>query len=161
MKKVAINGLGRIGRLVLRQYCENRPKDVEIVAVNDLVSPENLAYLLRFDSVHGRAPYPVTVKGSEILMKESRFPIYAEKDPARLPWKELGVDVVLECTGMFTKRDLAAKHVDAGAKRVIISAPSPQRMSPSSRGSTTTSSIRQPIKSSRWLPARRILWRLP
>ncbi|HNP28929.1 MAG TPA: type I glyceraldehyde-3-phosphate dehydrogenase [Nitrospirales bacterium] len=125
MKKVAINGLGRIGRLVLRQYCENKSKDVEIVAVNDLVSPENLAYLLRFDSVHGRTPYPVTVKGNEILMNESRFPIYAEKDPARLPWQELGVDVVLECTGLFTKRDLAAKHVDAGAKRVIISAPSP------------------------------------
>ncbi|HBP86468.1 MAG TPA: type I glyceraldehyde-3-phosphate dehydrogenase, partial [Nitrospiraceae bacterium] len=70
-------------------------------------------------------PYPVTVKGNEILMNESRFPIYAEKDPARLPWQELGVDVVLECTGLFTKRDLAAKHVDAGAKRVIISAPSP------------------------------------
>ncbi|WP_342349674.1 type I glyceraldehyde-3-phosphate dehydrogenase [uncultured Nitrospira sp.] len=125
MKKVAINGLGRIGRLVLRQYCENTSKDVEIVAANDLVSPENLAYLLRFDSVHGRTPYPVTVEGNEILMKESRFPIYAEKDPARLPWQELGVDVVLECTGLFTKRDLAAKHVDAGAKRVIISAPSP------------------------------------
>jgi glyceraldehyde 3-phosphate dehydrogenase (phosphorylating) len=125
MKKVAINGLGRIGRLVLRQYCENRPKGVEIVAANDLVSPENLAYLLRFDSVHGSTPYPVTVKGHEILMKESRFPIYAEKDPTRLPWQKLGVDVVLECTGLFTKRDLAAKHLDAGAKRVIISAPSP------------------------------------
>ncbi|GJL68931.1 MAG: glyceraldehyde-3-phosphate dehydrogenase [Nitrospirales bacterium] len=125
MKKVAINGLGRIGRLVLRQYCENPSKDVEIVAVNDLVSPENLAYLLRFDSVHGRTPYPVTVEGNGILMKEFRFPVYAEKDPARLPWQELGVDVVLECTGLFTRRDFAAEHVDAGAKRVIISAPSP------------------------------------
>ncbi|GJL49180.1 MAG: glyceraldehyde-3-phosphate dehydrogenase [Nitrospirales bacterium] len=125
MKKLAINGLGRIGRLLLRQYCDERPKGVEIVAANDLVSPENLAYLLQFDSVHGRTPYPVTFQGDEIQMKEHRMKVYAEKDPGQLPWKELEVDVVLECTGLFTKRDLAAKHLDAGAKRVIISAPSP------------------------------------
>ncbi len=124
MKRVAINGLGRIGRLLLRQYCEGTHKEIEIVAVNDLVSPENLAYLVRFDSVHGRTPYPVTSQGDKLHVKEHRIPIYAEKDPARLPWKELDVDVVLECTGLFTKRDLAAKHLNAGAKRVIISAPS-------------------------------------
>ncbi len=124
MKRVAINGLGRIGRLLLRQYCEGTHKELEIVAVNDLVSPENLVYLVRYDSVHGRTPYPVTCQGDKLHLKEHRIPIYAEKDPAQLPWKELDVDVVLECTGLFTKRDLAAKHLDAGAKRVIISAPS-------------------------------------
>ena len=125
MKNVAINGLGRIGRLLLRQYCDERPKDVEIVAANDLVSSENLVYLLRFDSVHGRTPYPVTFQDNEIHMKEHRIKVFAEKDPAQLPWEELDVDVVLECTGRFTKHDLAAKHLNAGAKRVIISAPSP------------------------------------
>jgi glyceraldehyde-3-phosphate dehydrogenase type I len=124
MKRIAINGLGRIGRLLLRQYCEEAPKGVEIVAVNDLVSPENLAYLVRFDSVHGRTPYPVTSQGDRLHLKEHQIKVYAEKDPARLPWKELDVDVVLECTGLFTTRDLAVKHLDAGAKRVIISAPS-------------------------------------
>ena len=124
MKRIAINGLGRIGRLFLRQYCETAPKGVEIVAVNDLVSPENLAYLIRFDSAHGRTSYAVTSEGDRLHMKEHQVQVYAEKDPARLPWKELDVDVVLECTGLFTKRDLAAKHLNAGAKRVIISAPS-------------------------------------
>ncbi len=124
MKRIAINGLGRIGRLILRRYCEDAPKGVEIVAVNDLVAPENLAYLVRFDSVHGRTAYPVTNEGDRLLLKKHRIKVYAEKDPARLPWKELDVDVVLECTGLFTKRDLAAKHLAAGAKRVIISAPS-------------------------------------
>lgn len=125
MNRVAINGLGRIGRLMLRQYCEERPKNLEIVAANDLVSPENLAYLLRFDSVHGRTSYPVTFQSNEIHLKDHQIKVYAEKDPARLPWKELDIDVVLECTGLFTKRDLSAKHLNAGAKRVIISAPSP------------------------------------
>lgn len=124
MKRIAINGLGRIGRLLLRQYCEDKPKELEIVAANDLVSPENLAYLIRFDSVHGRTPYSVTSQGDTLHLKEHQIKVYAEKDPLRLPWKELDVDVVLECTGLFTERDLAAKHLDAGAKRVIISAPS-------------------------------------
>ena len=124
MKRIAINGLGRIGRLILRRYCENPPNGVEIVAANDLVSLENLAYLVQFDSVHGRTSYPVTSQGDRLHLKEHRIKVYAEQDPARLPWKELEVDVVLECTGLFTKRDLAAKHLDAGAKRVIVSAPS-------------------------------------
>ena len=125
MKKVAINGLGRIGRMVLRHYMEMRPKDVEMVAANDLVPPDDLAYLLKYDSVHGRAQFPVSPSGDGINMGDVSLKILAEKDPAQLPWKQLGVDVVVESTGLFTKRELAAKHLQAGAGRVIISAPSP------------------------------------
>jgi glyceraldehyde-3-phosphate dehydrogenase type I len=125
MKRVAINGLGRIGRMVLRHYMDMRPKDVEMVAANDLVPPDDLAYLLKYDSVHGRAPFPVSPSGDGISMGDVSLKIYAEKDPAQLPWKKLGVDVVIESTGLFTKRELAAKHLQAGARRVIISAPSP------------------------------------
>jgi glyceraldehyde-3-phosphate dehydrogenase type I len=125
MKRVAINGLGRIGRMVLRHYMDMRPKDVEMVAANDLVPPDDLAYLLKYDSVHGRAPFPVGSSGDCISIGDVSLKIYAEKDPAQLPWKNLGVDVVIESTGLFTKRELAAKHLKAGARRVIISAPSP------------------------------------
>ncbi len=125
MKRVAINGLGRIGRMVLRHYMEMRPKDVELVAANDLVPPDDLAYLLKYDSVHGRALFPVSPGGDGISMGDVSVKIYAERDPAQLPWKKLGVDVVIESTGLFTKRELAAKHLQAGARRVIISAPSP------------------------------------
>jgi glyceraldehyde-3-phosphate dehydrogenase type I len=125
MKRVAINGLGRIGRMVLRHYMEMRPKDVELVAANDLVPPDDLAYLLKYDSVHGRAPFPVSPSGDGISIGDVNLKVYAERDPAQLPWKKLGVDVVIESTGLFTKRELAAKHLEAGARRVIISAPSP------------------------------------
>jgi glyceraldehyde-3-phosphate dehydrogenase type I len=125
MKRVAINGLGRIGRMVLRHYMDMRPKDVELVAANDLVPPDDLAYLLKYDSVHGRALFPVNPSGDGISIGDVSLKIYAEKDPAQLPWKKLGVDVVVESTGLFTKRELAAKHLQAGARRVIISAPSP------------------------------------
>jgi glyceraldehyde-3-phosphate dehydrogenase type I len=125
MKRVAINGLGRIGRMVLRHYMEMRPKDIDLVAANDLVPPDDLAYLLKYDSVHGRAPFPVSPSGDGISMGDVSLKIYAERDPAQLPWKKLGVDVVIESTGLFTKRELAAKHLEAGARRVIISAPSP------------------------------------
>jgi glyceraldehyde-3-phosphate dehydrogenase type I len=125
MKRVAINGLGRIGRMVLRHYMETRPKDVELVAANDLVPSDDLAYLLKYDSVHGRAPFPVSPGGNGISIGDVSLKIYAERDPAQLPWKKLGVDVVIESTGLFTKRELAAKHLEAGARRVIISAPSP------------------------------------
>jgi glyceraldehyde 3-phosphate dehydrogenase len=125
MKRVAINGLGRIGRMVLRHYMEMRPKDVEMVAANDLVPPDDLAYLLKYDSVHGRAPFSVGPSGDGISLGDVSLKIFAEKDPAQLPWKKLGVDVVVESTGLFTKRELAAKHLQAGARRVIISAPSP------------------------------------
>jgi len=125
MKRVAINGLGRIGRMVLRHYMEMRPKDVELVAANDLGPPDDLAYLLKYDSVHGRAPFQISANGDAISMGDVSLKIYAERDPAQLPWKKLGVDVVIESTGLFTKRELAAKHLEAGARRVIISAPSP------------------------------------
>jgi glyceraldehyde 3-phosphate dehydrogenase (phosphorylating) len=125
MKRVAINGLGRIGRMALRHYMDMRPKDVELVAANDLVPPDDLAYLLKYDSVHGRAPFPVNASADGISMGDVNLKILAEKDPAQLPWKKLGVDVVIESTGLFTKRELAAKHLQAGARRVIISAPSP------------------------------------
>jgi glyceraldehyde-3-phosphate dehydrogenase type I len=124
MKRVAINGLGRIGRMVLRHFMGAAPKDVEIAAVNDLVPPENLAYLIKYDSVHGRAPFAVEAEGDVIHLGGLDLKVFAEKDPAQLPWKDLGVDAVIECTGFFTKRELAAKHLEAGARRVVISAPS-------------------------------------
>jgi glyceraldehyde-3-phosphate dehydrogenase type I len=125
MRRVAINGLGRIGRMVLRLYMDTKPKDIEIVTANDLVSPDDLAYLIKYDSVHGRASFPVTAEGDKIHMGNAILKIYAEKDPSKLPWRELGIDTVIESTGFFTKRELAAKHLEAGAERVIISAPSP------------------------------------
>jgi glyceraldehyde-3-phosphate dehydrogenase type I len=124
-KRLAINGLGRIGRMVLRHYMDARPKEVELVAANDLVPTNDLAYLIKYDSVHGRATFPVEADEHAIRMGDISLEVYAEKDPAQLPWKRLGVDVVIESTGFFTNRDMAAKHIEAGAKRVIISAPSP------------------------------------
>jgi glyceraldehyde-3-phosphate dehydrogenase type I len=124
MKRVAINGLGRIGRMVLRHFMDAAPKDVEIAAVNDLVPPEDLAYLIKYDSVHGRAPFAVKAEGDIIHLGGFDLKVFAEKDPAQLPWKDLGVDTVIESTGFFTKRELAAKHLEAGARRVVISAPS-------------------------------------
>jgi glyceraldehyde-3-phosphate dehydrogenase type I len=125
MKKVAINGLGRIGRMVVRHYMKARPKDVELVAANDLVSLDDLAYLIKYDSVHGRASFPVDVDGDIIRMNDVNLKVFAEREPSQLPWGKLGVDVVIESTGFFTKREGAAKHLEAGARRVIISAPSP------------------------------------
>jgi glyceraldehyde 3-phosphate dehydrogenase/glyceraldehyde-3-phosphate dehydrogenase (NAD(P)) len=104
---------------------EMRPRDVELVAANDLVPPDDLAYLLKYDSVHGRAPFPISASGDGISIGDVGLKIYAERDPAQLPWKKLGIDVVIESTGLFTKRELAVKHLEAGARRVIISAPSP------------------------------------
>lgn len=125
MKKLAINGLGRIGRMVLRHYMENQPRDIELVAANDLVPVDDLAYLIKYDSVHGRAQFPVIADRDMIQMGDTNLKLFAEKEPSRLPWKKLGIDVVIESTGLFTKRELAAKHLEAGARRVIISAPSP------------------------------------
>jgi glyceraldehyde-3-phosphate dehydrogenase type I len=125
MKRVAINGLGRIGRMVLRLYMDTPPRDVDIVAANDLVPPDDLAYLIKYDSVHGRTSYSVQADTDAIQMGNVTLKIYAEKDPSKLPWKELGIDAVIESTGLFTKRELAAKHLEAGARRVVISAPSP------------------------------------
>src|ERR1700681_134422 len=121
--RVAINGFGRIGRNILRAIVEAERHDIEIIAVNDLAPVETNAHLLRYDSVHGRFPGEVTVKGNTISVGNGAIQITAERDPAKLPWKELGIDIALECTGIFTSKDKAAAHLSAGAKRVLISAP--------------------------------------
>ena len=121
--RVAINGFGRIGRLVLRAAYESRRDDIEIVGINDLGSVEANAHLLRYDSVHGRFPGEIATGDGWMDIGQGRIAVTAERDPAKLPWRRLGVDVALECTGIFTKREAAAKHLEAGAKRVVISAP--------------------------------------
>jgi len=124
MKKIAINGLGRIGRLILRHFLENSPAQIEIVACNDLTPIEDIAYLMKYDSVHGIFPAPFSVKDNEIVSGQKKIKYLSIKDPAELPWKSLGVDIVLECTGFFSKRAGASKHLEAGASHVVISAPS-------------------------------------
>ncbi len=119
--RVAINGFGRIGRCVFRVAFGDA--DVEIVHINDLTSPMQLGHLLAHDSVHGKWSVPVSATETALTVGGKTIPVSAEKDPAKLPWKELGIDVVLECTGAFTKREKAQLHLDAGAGRVIISAP--------------------------------------
>jgi glyceraldehyde 3-phosphate dehydrogenase len=121
--RVAINGFGRIGRNVLRAIVEAGRHDIEVVAVNDLAPVETNAHLLRFDSVHGRFPGEVKVEGDSISCGNGKIKVTAVKDPSQLPWKELGVDIALECTGIFTSKEKAASHLKAGAKRVLISAP--------------------------------------
>ena len=122
--RVAINGFGRIGRNVVRAIIESGRKDIDIVAVNDLGPVETNAHLLRYDSVHGRFPHEVKVSGDTIDAGRGPIKVTAARDPEQLPWKELGIDIALECTGIFTAREKAAAHLDAGAKRVIVSAPS-------------------------------------
>src|SRR5271168_4161085 len=121
--RVAINGFGRIGRNVLRAIAESGRKDIEVVGINDLGPVETNAHLLRFDSVHGRFPGTVTVDGDSISLGNGKIKVSAERDPAKLPWKALGVDIALECTGIFTAKEKAALHLTAGAKRVLVSAP--------------------------------------
>src|SRR3954467_12943399 len=121
--KVAINGFGRIGRNILRAIVESGREDVEVVAINDLGPIETNAHLLRFDSVHGRFPSEVGVEGDDLVVDGHKIRVTAVRNPAELPHKELKVDIALECTGIFTARDKAKAHLDAGAKRVIISAP--------------------------------------
>lgn len=122
--KVAINGFGRIGRLVLRAALESGRDDIEFVAVNDLAPAEQNAYLLQYDSVHGKLPMDVKLDGDTIVVGKQRIKCLAEKDPTKLPWGEMGVDIVMECTGLFTAADKAHVHIDCGAKRVLVSAPS-------------------------------------
>ncbi|MGF1620339.1 MAG: type I glyceraldehyde-3-phosphate dehydrogenase [Rhodomicrobiaceae bacterium] len=122
--KVAINGFGRIGRNVVRAMIEHRRDDLQLVAINDLGSVETNAHLFRYDSVHGRFPGEVKIEGDMMDVGAGPFKVLAERDPAKLPWGELGVDVVMECTGIFSDRDKAAAHLTAGAKRVLVSAPS-------------------------------------
>ncbi|MHB1531873.1 type I glyceraldehyde-3-phosphate dehydrogenase [Acidithiobacillus sp.] len=122
--RVGINGYGRIGRNILRAVYESgRTEQVQIVAVNDLGSPETNAHLTQYDSVHGRFNAQVCVDGDAMLVNKDRIKVLAERDPAKLPWGDLGVDVVLECTGFFTTREKAALHLQGGAKKVLISAP--------------------------------------
>ena len=122
--RVAINGFGRIGRNILRAIAESGRKDIEVVGINDLGPVETNAHLLRFDSVHGRFPGIVTVDGDSISVGNGKIKVSAERDPSKLPWKELGVDIALECTGIFSAKAKAVAHLTAGAKRVLVSAPS-------------------------------------
>ncbi|MBE2185737.1 MAG: type I glyceraldehyde-3-phosphate dehydrogenase [Rhodothermales bacterium] len=121
--KLGINGFGRIGRLVFRAILERGSKDFDIVGVNDLTDAATLAHLLKYDSVHGRLNLDIHAEGDDIVVGSERFKVFAEKDPANLPWGALDCDVVIESTGKFTDRAGAQKHLDAGAKKVIISAP--------------------------------------
>ncbi|MBC2886946.1 type I glyceraldehyde-3-phosphate dehydrogenase [Ochrobactrum sp. CM-21-5] len=121
--RVAINGFGRIGRNVLRAIVESGRTDIQVVAINDLGPVETNAHLLRYDSVHGRFPHEVKVAGDTIDVGYGPIKVHAVRNPAELPWKEEGVDIALECTGIFTARDKAAMHLEAGAKRVLVSAP--------------------------------------
>jgi glyceraldehyde 3-phosphate dehydrogenase len=121
--KVAINGFGRIGRNILRAIVESGRTDIQVVAINDLGPVETNAHLLRYDSVHGRFPAEVTVEGDSIVVNGQKIKVTAIKDPAALPHKELGVDIAMECTGIFTSKEKASAHLTAGAKRVIVSAP--------------------------------------
>jgi len=122
--KVAINGYGRIGRNILRAHYEDGKKhDLAIVAINDLGSPETNAHLTRYDTVHGKFPGRVEVEGDAMVVDGDRIRVFAQRDPAQLPWGSLGVDVVLECTGLFTSKEKASAHLRGGARKVIISAP--------------------------------------
>ncbi len=120
--KVAINGFGRIGRLALRRIMEI-DTDLEVVAINDLTDNDDLAYLLKYDTAQGRFPWSVEVKNDDLVVDGKTIKSYEEKDAADLPWADLGVDIVLECTGFYTSKDAAQAHIDAGAKYVLISAP--------------------------------------
>ena len=121
MYKVAINGLGRIGRATLKILLEN--PEIELVGLNDLLPPDNLAYLLKYDSVYGRYEKQVKVEEDNLVIADKKYPFFNEKDPAQLPWGDLGVDIVFECTGTFREKEGLQKHLQAGAKHVILSSP--------------------------------------
>ena len=122
-KKVAINGYGRIGRCVHRVLMSMKNPEIEVVAINDITSPKMLAHLFKYDSVHRIFPGTVEAKETGIVIDGVEIPIFAERNPADLPWKKLGVELVMECTGLFRTREAAAKHLDAGATKVLVSAP--------------------------------------
>ena len=121
--RIAINGFGRIGRNIVRAIYESGRTDIDIVAINDLGPVETNAHLMRYDSVHGRFPHQVTVDGDTIRVGKESFKVFAERDPANLPWGKHDIDIVMECTGIFTAKDKASAHLAAGAKRVLVSAP--------------------------------------
>lgn len=122
-RKIAINGFGRIGRLVLRIIIAEHP-NLEVVAINDLVPADNLAYLLKHDSIHRQALFKIKAEDNAIVINGKKIQVFSERDPSKLPWKQLGIDYVIESTGFFTHKEEAEKHLHAGAKRVIITAPS-------------------------------------
>jgi len=122
--RVALNGFGRIGRMVFRALIESKRTDIEVVAINDLGAPDANAHLLKWDSVHGPLPADVAVEGDMLAVAGRQFKVLKEKDPTKLPWKDLKVDIVAECTGIFSDKDKAQVHIGAGAKRVLVSAPS-------------------------------------
>ncbi|NLI74148.1 MAG: type I glyceraldehyde-3-phosphate dehydrogenase [Euryarchaeota archaeon] len=124
MTKIGINGMGRIGRMIARRFVTNPIEGFELVAANDLYHPENIAYLTKYDSVHGRAPFRVESGEDFIRVGDHHIKMFNESEPSKIPWKEAGVDIVLECTGAFRDRNKAAEHLKAGASKVIISAPS-------------------------------------
>ena len=122
--KVAINGYGRIGRNILRAHYERgKTHDLAIVAINDLGSPETNAHLTRYDTAHGKFPGKIAVEGDAMIVNGDRIKVFAQRNPAELPWGALGVDVVLECTGLFTTKEKASAHITGGEKKVFISAP--------------------------------------
>jgi glyceraldehyde 3-phosphate dehydrogenase len=121
--RIAINGFGRIGRNIVRAIYESGRKDIDVVAINDLGPVETNAHLMRYDSVHGKFPIEVKVDGDTIKVGSESFKVFAEKDPSKLPWKELDIDIAMECTGIFTAKEKASMHLTAGAKRVLVSAP--------------------------------------
>ncbi|MGH2612125.1 MAG: glyceraldehyde 3-phosphate dehydrogenase NAD-binding domain-containing protein, partial [Rhabdochlamydiaceae bacterium] len=123
MMKIAINGFGRIGRLVLRIITEHKIPDLEIIAINDLVPIDNLSYLLKYDTVHHRPAFKVEIEGDYLIIDGKKVHVYEEKDPLALPWKKLNVDYVIESTGRFIHKENATKHLQAGARRVVITAP--------------------------------------
>ncbi|WP_027332902.1 type I glyceraldehyde-3-phosphate dehydrogenase [Mycoplasmopsis gallinarum] len=123
MKRIAINGFGRIGRLTLRHLLNTNNKDVEVVAINDLTDAKMLAHLLKYDTAFRPLNASIEVKENALVINDKEIKVFSEKDPEQLPWKDLNIDVVLECTGFFVKKDLANKHIIAGAKKVLISAP--------------------------------------
>ena len=145
--RVGINGFGRIGRNILRAALAHH--DVDIVAVNDITDTATLAHLLKYDSVLGNLTVPVSATGDTIKVGSDQFKVFAQKDPALLPWKDVGVDIVFESTGRFTKREDAAKHLAAGARKVIITAPATNPTSRSCSASTTATTTRRSTTSFR------------
>ena len=122
--KVGINGFGRIGRMVFRAAVKNFSKDIEIVGINDLLAPDYLAYMLKYDSVHGKFQGEIAVEGTNLIVNGKKIRLTQVKDPAELKWNEVGADIVVESTGLFLDKETATKHITAGAKKVILSAPS-------------------------------------
>lgn len=163
MKRIAINGLGRTGKLILKEHLLDQYADIEVVAVNDLTPIDNLAYLLRYDSVHGKPGYAVNIEGDRLYLGQHGVQVFSEQDPTKLPWQELDIDLVIDCTGKFTERSAAEQHLQAGAKKVLIGAPSkdadfvvvlgvnddqldPAQHTIVSNASCTTNSLAPPIK---------------